>query len=213
MPPEKPSVPAELVDTRTVFGQETPDDSRFVDELIEVQQAYRRLHQAVEFDVKSKLRNLARKKAETQPSDTWLCTYEGHGCNAFAYSSTQLLISPTEVAATWYAESEGYNYTIEPDLQRHPYVGLFTQMVWASSQAIGCGRHEREDEDQVVVICLYTPPGNENGKFLENVLPIPLSATHPDFEENNKLELDTNASTSLEASLVSLLFLLAWSRC
>ncbi|CAH0762390.1 unnamed protein product [Bemisia tabaci] len=213
VPPEKPSVPAELVDTRTVFGQETPDDSRFVDELIEVQQAYRRLHQAVEFDVKSKLRNLARKKAETQPSDTWLCTYEGHGCNAFAYSSTQLPISPTEVAATWYAESEGYNYTIEPDLQRHPYVGLFTQMVWASSQAIGCGRHEREDEEQVVVICLYTPPGNEPGKFLENVLPIPLSATHPDFEENNKLELDTNASTSLEASLVSLLFLLAWSRC
>ena len=43
----------------------------------------------------------------------------------------------------------------------------FTQVVWKSSTKLGCGLSLGKD---VYAVCYYSPEGNVNGQFAQNVL-------------------------------------------
>lgn len=55
-----------------------------------------------------------------------------------------------------------------------PKSGHFSQLVWAASKLVGCGRAASESQKCVFVVCRYTPAGNSpNNKvaFEANVKP------------------------------------------
>lgn len=62
----------------------------------------------------------------------------------------------------WYDESKTYNYAA-------PTPNHFTQMVWRSTRALGCGK-KICPHGTAFVVCRYWPPGNVLGQFAKNVL-------------------------------------------
>jgi hypothetical protein len=49
--------------------------------------------------------------------------------------------------------------------------GHFTQLVWKATNKMGAGIAYTSDRKQVYVVAQYTPPGNYEGQYQENVLP------------------------------------------
>lgn len=68
----------------------------------------------------------------------------------------------------WYDEVKDYNYN-NPGFSGR--TGHFTQVVWKSSTQLGCGKAKSSD-GKVFVVCNYNPPGNYQGQFPQNVLPV-----------------------------------------
>ncbi len=69
------------------------------------------------------------------------------------------------VADSWYSEAGKYNYG-KPGFSSA--TGHFTQMVWKSSRALGCGRAQTRSGGTYVV-CNYDPPGNYTNQYGANV--------------------------------------------
>uniref|UniRef100_A0A0K0FXA8 CAP domain-containing protein (inferred by orthology to a human protein) n=1 Tax=Strongyloides venezuelensis TaxID=75913 RepID=A0A0K0FXA8_STRVS len=74
----------------------------------------------------------------------------------------------------WYDEIELYDFN-RPGFSSA--TGHFTQLVWKDSRKAGFGVAVSSDGKGVYVVCKYTPPGNYNNKYSENVKR--LSATKP----------------------------------
>lgn len=73
-----------------------------------------------------------------------------------------------EPVQSWYNENEHYNYdqggfSLE--------TGHFTQLVWQGSRKLGVGIAFNHDHKQVFVVAQYTPPGNYEGEYQNNVSP------------------------------------------
>jgi len=71
------------------------------------------------------------------------------------------------IVAMWYGEGAHY------DFKRGKFsmkTGHFTQVVWRDTRQVGCGMSQCNGLD--VWICQYSPPGNVEGQYRENVLPI-----------------------------------------
>ncbi|MDJ0677490.1 MAG: CAP family protein [Calothrix sp. MO_167.B42] len=68
----------------------------------------------------------------------------------------------------WYDEDEDYDYN-NPGFSSQ--TGHFTQVVWKNSTKVGCGKAKSVD-GKVFVVCNYDPPGNVQGQFSQNVLPV-----------------------------------------
>lgn len=68
----------------------------------------------------------------------------------------------------WYDEINLYSFN-------HPgfssATGHFTQVVWKSTMNLGCGIAISSD-NKIYVVSQYTPPGNYNNEYRENVLPM-----------------------------------------
>ena len=64
----------------------------------------------------------------------------------------------------WYNEIDKYNFT-NPGFSME--TGHFTQVVWKSSQRIGCGISNNGSE--FYGVAQYDPPGNFIGEFEQNV--------------------------------------------
>ena len=65
----------------------------------------------------------------------------------------------------WYEEESRYNYR---NARFSSNTGHFTQVVWAESTHIGAGKAVSSSGAQFVV-ARYSPAGNVQGKFAENV--------------------------------------------
>ena len=88
------------------------------------------------------------------------------GENIFVYFSDD----PVDGVKWWYDEISLYNYG-RPGFDFK--TGHFTQVVWRNTTEVGCavsrcasGRWEN------TLVCQYTPPGNYQGQFPENVPPL-----------------------------------------
>ncbi len=75
--------------------------------------------------------------------------------NQFAEMSTKM----------WYDEVKDYDYN-KPGFSSQ--TGHFTQVVWKKSQKLGFGY--AKVNGYTVGVALYSPPGNYQGQFKENVL-------------------------------------------
>ncbi|CDR97231.1 SCP-like extracellular protein family protein, putative [Babesia bigemina] len=76
--------------------------------------------------------------------------------------------SEAVAAQFWYEGHTDYDFENGGPLNRNPNVLSFTQLVWKSSQEVGCGV-ACCDGRQVVLICRFNPPGNTQGHFTSNV--------------------------------------------
>jgi pathogenesis-related protein 1 len=67
--------------------------------------------------------------------------------------------SPEQVVDAWAAESRDYDYAAN---RCRKVCGHYTQLVWATTKAVGCGvaRNSRRE----IWVCNYDPPGNYVGK-------------------------------------------------
>src|SRR5262245_42896813 len=75
-------------------------------------------------------------------------------------------LGPEEVAEMWYDEGERYNF------KRGGFsmnTGHFTQLVWRSSERLGCGMASCRGLE--IWVCNYDPAGNVEGEYRDNVLP------------------------------------------
>lgn len=70
--------------------------------------------------------------------------------------------TPTEVVEAWASEVAFYDYD-RNSCERGEVCGHYTQIVWADSEKLGCGKGVCED-GSVLWACRYDPPGNWVGE-------------------------------------------------
>ena len=81
--------------------------------------------------------------------------------------STEIL--GAEATRTWYDEIKFYDFA-EP--QFSPETGHFTQIIWRETTKLGVGFAITEENARyaLYVVAQYSPSGNVDGYFAENVL-------------------------------------------
>ena len=163
------------------FNSIASEFSTYVDQLVARHNYYRSLHKDTPNLQKSQeLCDIAQAYAETLAAKGVMVhsgsTYKGEWMGENLYvtmSSGQAKVTPNDAADAWYNEISSYNYN------NPGYVagtGHFTQLVWKSTQYVGCGfaRGKYSAYNAIHVVCNYYPGGNINsGSFFKNnVLPL-----------------------------------------
>lgn len=72
----------------------------------------------------------------------------------------------TSMVDMWYNEVKDYKYGDGFSMK----TGHFTQVVWVGSRRIGCGIGVDSRGTKFLGVCRYSPPGNYQGQFAQNVL-------------------------------------------
>eukprot|EP01026_Neomeris_dumetosa_P075838 TRINITY_DN80768_c0_g1_i10.p1 TRINITY_DN80768_c0_g1~~TRINITY_DN80768_c0_g1_i10.p1 ORF type:complete len:322 (+),score=42.28 TRINITY_DN80768_c0_g1_i10:65-1030(+) len=99
--------------------------------------------------------------------------YQGENLYASTPSPSQDP-SPSSVVTKWYNEYRYYNFD-QPKFTID--VGHFTQVVWADTKNVGCAQTTcpgysspfGKNEDWLIVVCRYSPPGNYGSQVREQV--------------------------------------------
>jgi uncharacterized protein YkwD len=96
-----------------------------------------------------------------------------YGENLYTSSATADAVSAAQAAvSSWYDEVSAYDYATA---QFSSGTGHFTQVVWVTSTALGCGVTTscggKAGVLPTYVVCRYSPAGNMMGSFQQNVLP------------------------------------------
>jgi uncharacterized protein YkwD len=85
-----------------------------------------------------------------------------------------LLHDPESVVASWYDEIARYHF---PDGESSIGAGSFTQVVWRSTTQVGCGHSQCSGKD--IFVCAYSPGGNQDRQYRDNVLPVDCDPARP----------------------------------
>ncbi len=111
-----------------------------------------------------------------QVAQQWANSLRDQGC-AFAHSKGSYgenlaagstgLLDPGSVVSMWYDEVAQYKF---PNGGFSMKTGHFTQVVWRATTHVGCGHSQCKGMD--IWVCEYDPPGNWEGQYRENVLPL-----------------------------------------
>lgn len=104
----------------------------------------------------------AREWAEDLAGRDCILEHSGPGENLY-WSSSSSWSSPSSVVGLWEAEKEHYDLetnTCEPG----EVCGHYTQMIWSSTELLGCGRAKCDDGRGQIWACHYRPYGNWSGK-------------------------------------------------
>ena len=93
------------------------------------------------------------------------CVFEhnntGYGENLAQASSPNV----SGMISDWYSEISAYDFASGTGNG----TGHFTQVVWKSTKQVGCGM--AQCSDGAILVCNYSPAGNLDGAYVENVPP------------------------------------------
>lgn len=143
---------------------------------------YRKIHRSpamtINTTVKSTAQSWANTIARTGVFEHSTSTQRnGAGENLYAYYTTSRAIASNVLAqqavTSWYSEVSKYNYS-QPRFSSA--TGHFTQVVWKNSTGLGCGASQGKKTingttyNAYYVVCQYSPAGNVQGQFPQNVL-------------------------------------------
>ncbi|CAH1994514.1 unnamed protein product [Acanthoscelides obtectus] len=150
-------------------------DSDFITDCLCWHNVYRQRHASPPLSMSAELCHLAQTWANhlAHTNRFYYRNDKDIGQNLFCRPSNGLVqdVSGQEVATYWYSAVRQYDFGREPDcLHVNVNAGHFTQMVWASSRYCGVGK-ARSRSGKIVVVAHYSPPGNQSGGHLTNVLP------------------------------------------
>jgi hypothetical protein len=106
-----------------------------------------------------------------------LCVYahsnSAYGENIYAYTADSAPAAPDPaVVADWVSEGASYNYAANTCSDAQTQCLHYTQIVWRTSSAVGCGFRYCTANSPfpppfttwVYVVCDYTPAGNNGGR-------------------------------------------------
>lgn len=104
--------------------------------------------------------------AATAQASANRCVFQ-HSKNGFGENlamGTSGAYPPESQVQLWYDEFKNYDFA-KPVFG--PNTGHFTQVVWRSTTAVGCGLAKCQGQD--LLVCNYSPPGNYDGQYQQNV--------------------------------------------
>lgn len=120
-------------------------------------------------------------------------------------------LGPESAVKIW--DDDGADYRF-PDGGFSTKTSTFTQLVWRGTKRVGCARSHCNNED--LVVCEYDPPGNQEGEYEENVLPlgcqtkkvkvqiaIDYNETTAGFESMVESGLESAASSAMDLVVVA----------
>uniref|UniRef100_A0A7N0ZU73 SCP domain-containing protein n=1 Tax=Kalanchoe fedtschenkoi TaxID=63787 RepID=A0A7N0ZU73_KALFE len=84
-----------------------------------------------------------------------------YGENIFWGSGSQW--APAQAVGAWFSEKRWYNYG-STSCARGQMCGHYTQIVWRSTQRLGCAKVVCSGGKGVFITCNYDPPGNYVGE-------------------------------------------------
>ncbi|XP_011054174.1 PREDICTED: venom allergen 3-like [Acromyrmex echinatior] len=91
---------------------------------------------------------------------------------AQASSSGKNTATVDYLVSLWYNEVKDFNNTKINKYEFEPKTGHYTQLVWANSKIIGCGKIEYEDPtkwNKITLCCNYGPHGNMIGQKMYEI--------------------------------------------
>jgi hypothetical protein len=149
-------------------------------QIFTVHNAYRAIHQVAP---------LTWDRGLANGSSTWAmqCIWahdnsseaQNHGENLYVQSYFAPTAAGLSMAAeAWYGEVKNYDYS-NPSFSVS--TGHFAQIVWKATLRIGCAYSACQPSTFIIpggifVVCRYSPPGNVQGGFAQNVLPATAAA-------------------------------------
>ena len=85
------------------------------------------------------------------------------------YMTTASSVSGYDAATAWYDEVDQYNqmFAGQSSGDFTEQTGHYTQLIWKSSTELGCA--QAQCSSGVYVFCEYSPPGNVQGQYQDNV--------------------------------------------
>ena len=132
---------------------------------------YRNKHQVGNLVRDSKLEEIAKRSTNKMVElNQWYFTEEKYNNQQIQQNliSFNKGASGEDIVDRWYEGSLQYDFK-NPGWNSES--AGFTQMVWKSTQKIGCAASCFEDKDFCFGLCVYYPAGNYEGEFEENVFP------------------------------------------
>jgi hypothetical protein len=148
--------------------------------VLDLANSKRELHQAPRMDEDGRLSAYAQSFADKLAAQSGVSLQHSggpYGENlAFIYTQTEqpYQFYVDRAVGMWYAEETAYDYAAGVFSMQ---AGHFTQLVWRTSTMAGVGVARRGTLTYVVMS--FSPPGNKQGAFLYNVLPLLLPARSP----------------------------------
>jgi len=133
---------------------------------------YRQLHNATLFSYDATVAASAQSWANSMsPNGAGCSTHSsgtGYGENlAWTSSSTPTAdVSYLDSVQSWYSEVKDWSFSTSAGTSSAA-TGHFTQVVWASSTKVGCGR--TQGSGGTCTVCQYDPPGNYVGDYAAQV--------------------------------------------
>ncbi|KAK7250851.1 hypothetical protein RIF29_33577 [Crotalaria pallida] len=85
-----------------------------------------------------------------------------YGANQL-HASGGAAVTPRMAVEEWVKQKEFYNHADNSCLPNHR-CGVYTQVVWRKSVALGCAQATCVKEQSSLTICFYDPPGNYAGE-------------------------------------------------
>ena len=113
-----------------------------------------------------RLADIAQKWADTLRAKHCAFEHSGGQTGENLAAGTIGALDPAGTVDYWYSEIKAYNFRSGGFSEQ---TGHFTQVVWKSTTAVGCGHSQCNGMD--IWVCEYDPAGNWEGQYRENVLP------------------------------------------
>ncbi|ODV58808.1 CAP domain-containing protein, partial [Ascoidea rubescens DSM 1968] len=145
---------------------ETPVETlkSYLSELLNNHNAKRALHGVSDLVWDEEVYQYAKSFA-----DAYSCPADGmlsHSDGSYGENLAAGFSSAASVVDAWYEEIQYYNFN-NPGFSMA--TGHFTQLVWASTDKLGCAYKDCNTIYGRYVVCNYSPPGNVIGHFAANV--------------------------------------------
>jgi len=164
--------------TRPAFPDHT--DQEFLNSIVDSINQYRAKHGAPPVELDPELVDYAKSRAALISTQDGLSyghagLKAGYGENlSWQASSGQTPGLATGATNSWYGEIKDYNFE-DLDSNVPSKTGHFTQLVWKSSTKIGagrvCGKSEGSQWYETYIAVDFSPAGNMQGAYKDNVLP------------------------------------------
>ena len=149
----------------SIYAQER---TSFEEEILSKHNEFRKLHKVVDLKWSNKLQTYTQEWANKLAKENKMYHRSANEYGENIYWSMGRAVLGADVTQAWYDEIKDYSYS-SPGFSMK--TGHFTQVVWATSTELGCGKAVAKNGG-VYVVCNYNPPGNYQGEFKSNVLPI-----------------------------------------
>lgn len=142
------------------------DKNNFEQEILSRHNELRKIHQANDLQWSNSLQAFAEEWATKLAKEDRMYHRSANQYGENIYWSMGRVVTGSLVTQAWYDEVKDYRFS-KPGFSMK--TGHFTQVVWANTTEIGCGKATAKNGG-VYVVCNYNPPGNYQGEFKTNVL-------------------------------------------